>query len=72
MSLSSRVRTWWRAMRHENAVGAQVDEELRFHIESCAEDLMRGGLSREEALRRARAQLGSLAAARENARQAWL
>lgn len=71
MSLGSRMGTWWRAVRHEGAVGAQVDEELRFHIESYAEDLMRSGLSREEAMRRARAELGSLAAARENARQAW-
>lgn len=71
MSLSSRVRTWWRALRHEGAVNAQVEEELRFHIESYAEDLMRGGMSREEATRRAKAELGSLAAARENSRQAW-
>ena len=71
MSLSSRVRTWWRAMRNGRAVDAQIDDELRFHIESCAEDLMRGGVPREEAMRRAKAQLGSMAAARENARQAW-
>ncbi|HKO14068.1 MAG TPA: ABC transporter permease [Acidobacteriaceae bacterium] len=71
MSLSSRMRTWWRAVRHEYAVDAQIDHELRFHIESCAEDLMRGGVPREEAMRRAKAQLGSLAAARENSRQAW-
>src|SRR6201999_1175430 len=50
---------------------AQVDEELRFHIESYAEDLMARGVPQEEAMRRARAELGSLAAARENSRQAW-
>lgn len=71
MSVNSRVRTWWRAVRHEDVVGAQVEEELRFHIESRAEDLMRGGMSRDEALRRAKAELGSVAAARENSRQAW-
>lgn len=71
MSLSSRMRTWWQAVRHGDAVGAQVDEELRFHLQKYAEDLMRGGMSREEALRRAKAQLGSMAAARENSRQAW-
>lgn len=71
MSLSSRIWTWWRAVRHEPAVGAQVDEELQFHVESYAEDLVRGGLSREEAWRRAKAELGSLAAVRENSRQAW-
>jgi len=71
MSLSSRMGTWWRAVTRRSDVEAQVDEELRFHVESYAEDLMRAGLPREEALRRARAELGSLAAARENARQAW-
>src|SRR6185437_11346439 len=71
MSMSSRVRTWWRAVRSGRAVDAQIDDELRFHVESRAEDLMRGGVAREEALHRAKAELGSMAAARENARQAW-
>jgi predicted permease len=71
MSMPSRLSTWWRAVTRGTDVNAQVDEELRFHIESYAEDLVRLGLSREEATRRARAELGSLAAARENARQAW-
>lgn len=71
MSLRSRLRTWWRAVAHPRATAAQIDEELRFHIESYAEDLMRGGLLHEEALRRAKAELGSAAAARENSRHAW-
>ncbi len=71
MSLNSRVRTWWRAVTRGADVDAQVDEELRFHIESYAEDLMRGGMPREEAMRRAKAELGSLAARKENCRQAW-
>ena len=64
MSLRSRVRTWWRAVTRGADVDAQVDEELRFHIESYAEDLMRGGMPREQAMRRAKAELGSLAAAK--------
>ena len=71
MSLSSRFRTWWRAVTRRAEVDAQVDEELRFHIESYAEDLMHGGFSRDEAMRRAKAELGSLAAGKENCRQAW-
>jgi predicted permease len=71
MSVQSRIATWWRAVSRGSEVNAQVDEELRFHIESFAEDLMRGGLPRQEAMRRARAELGSLAAARENSRHAW-
>jgi len=71
MSVRSRVSTWWRAMFRAGDVNRQVSEELQFHIDAQAEDLMQRGVSREEALRRARAQLGSVAAARENARAAW-
>jgi predicted permease len=71
MSLSSRMRTWWRAVTRRADMDAQVDEELRFHIESHAEDLMRGGMACEEAMQRARADLGNLTATRENTRQAW-
>ena len=71
MSLRSRVRTWWRAVRRHADVDAQVDEELRFHVESYADDLVRQGVPHEEAARRAKAELGSLAATREKTRQAW-
>src|SRR5580692_4621719 len=68
MSLGSRLRTWWRGVAHGVEVNSQLDEELQFHIESYADDLVRSGLSREEAMRRARAELGSATACRENAR----
>jgi predicted permease len=71
MSAGSRMRTWWRAIVHADAVDAQLSEELRFHVESRTEELMRSGMARAKAEQRARAELGSLAAARENARQAW-
>jgi predicted permease len=71
MSLRSRWSTWWQAVTRGSDLDAQVDEELQFHIETYAEDLMRGGMLRELAMRRARAELGSLAVARENSRQAW-
>jgi predicted permease len=71
VSLRSRISTWWRAVRRGAALNQALDEELRFHIESYAEDLMRTGVPREGAMRRARAELGSVAAVRENSRQAW-
>ncbi len=64
MSLSSRMRTWARGVFRQKEVDAQVNEELRFHIESYADDLMRSGMPHAEAERRARAELGSVAAAR--------
>jgi len=35
-----------------------MDAELRFHVEEYAEDLVRSGVPREEALRRARIEFG--------------
>lgn len=71
MSVRSRVRTWWTAIFHAAELDWQMREELQFHIEAQAEAFERQGVSREEALRRARAQMGSAAAVRENARAAW-
>jgi predicted permease len=70
MNLSSRIATWWRAIAQREELDRQVREELEFHLAHHAEDLMRSGVPREEAWRRARAQLGSLAAGRENCRAA--
>ena len=71
MSLRSRVATWWRAVAKRDALDRQVEEELEFHIESYADDLIRSGVPREQAMRRARAELGSLAVGREKCRAAW-
>jgi len=71
MSARSRILTWWRAVTRSAQLEAQVEEELRSHIESYAEYLMRSGLSRHEATRRARAELRSIAARKENCRAAW-
>lgn len=71
MSLHSRIATWWKAVFRPAELDGQLTEELRFHIESYAEDLMRAGVARDEAMRRACAELGSLAATSENCRAAW-
>ncbi len=46
-----------------------MQSELEFHIESYAADLMRSGLSREEARRRARLELGSVETRKEECRE---
>lgn len=47
-----------------------MDAELRFHIEAYAEDLMRGGVRRQEALRRARLEFGGAERVKEECREA--
>jgi predicted permease len=69
MKLAARVRSWWRAATHRSRLDAEMQAELEFHIESYAEDLMRQGVAREEAFRRARVELGSLEARKEDCRE---
>jgi predicted permease len=59
------MRSWWKALLHRQRAENDVETEIRFHIESYAADLMRSGVEREEALRRAKAELGSVAAQKD-------
>jgi predicted permease len=70
MNLRSRMKTWWKAVTQPTHLRQQVRDEFEFHIETCAEDLMRNGMPRAEAMRRARAELGSIAAGSEQCRAA--
>ena len=47
-----------------------LDEEVRFHLEACTEELVRAGVPRREAARRARVQFGSIESAKDDCRQA--
>ena len=47
---------------------SELSEELEFHIEARAADLVRGGLSPEEAFRRARVELGGVEQCKESLR----
>lgn len=49
---------------------SEMDAELRFHIDSLAEDLARGGVPPQEALRRARLEFGAIERFKEEARAA--
>ncbi|MGB7170604.1 MAG: ADOP family duplicated permease [Acidobacteriaceae bacterium] len=58
MSLRTTLQCWWRAVAHRGRVAADAEKELRFHLESRAEELVRQGLAPDEAARRARLELG--------------
>ena len=66
----SRVRSWLRSMMHLSRMESEMDAELRFHVEEYAEDLVRSGVPREEALRRARIEFGGIESAKEECREA--
>src|SRR5215467_963283 len=70
MRMWSRVRSWLRAVMRRSRMEHEMDAELRFHIEAFAEDLVRNGVPRPEALRRARIEFGAVERAKEECREA--
>jgi putative ABC transport system permease protein len=57
-----------RAILRRKLVEMELDDELRFHLERQVEKYVQGGLSREEARRRARAEFGGVELAKEECR----
>jgi len=70
MTLWSRLRSWWKVTLRRARMESEMDAELRFHIEAHAEDLMRGGIPRHEAMRRARIEFGGIERIKEEGREA--
>ena len=64
--LRSFLAAWTRRDRFEDA----LDEEVRFHLEACTEELVRAGVPRQKAARRARVQFGSIQSAKDDCRGA--
>lgn len=63
----NRLRFFRRRARFDR----ELQDELQFHIEARAAELAERGVSKDEALRRARAEFGSVQLAREDSREAW-
>jgi putative ABC transport system permease protein len=65
-----RFRSMFQALTRRRDFEAGMTEELHFHIEQYADDLVRAGVSREEALRRTRIEFGGLNSVTEECREA--
>jgi putative ABC transport system permease protein len=70
MTLWSRLRSWFNATLRRSRMENEMDAELRFHIDAYADDLTRGGVAREEAMRRARIEFGGIESIKEQGREA--
>ena len=70
MTLWARFRSWLDATLRRPRLESEMDAELRFHLESYTEDLVRSGVPRQEALRRARLEFGAIERAKEECREA--
>ena len=66
----SRLRSFLTAWTHRERFEDSLDEEVRFHLEAHADDLVRSGVPRREALRRARIHFGSVEGVKDGCRQA--
>jgi putative ABC transport system permease protein len=69
MNLFAYFRSLLSTLFHRAQIDADLDEELRAHIQRYADDLERTGLPRHEAERRARIAFGSAAKAKEQCRE---
>src|SRR5580693_3353493 len=68
MTLAARLRSWLRAIGNRSRMEREMDHELRFHIESYVDDLVKQGVPREEAMRRARIEFGGTETHKEECR----
>ena len=66
-----RWRSLFRVLVRRRDFEDNMSEELRFHIEQYTDDLVRSGVSQEEAARRARIELGSVTNIKGDCRQAF-
>src|SRR5580658_5953238 len=69
MKLPLWFRSLLSALFHSKHIDAEMDEEMRLHIQNRAEDLERSGLSHGEAERRARIEFGGVERFKEEVRE---
>lgn len=60
MKLLARLRSWLKWVMKRARLENEMDAEVRFHISSYTEDLVRSGLTEEEAKRRAQIEFGGI------------
>ena len=65
MSLLRNIARGLRSLFRKEQVDRELDEELRGYLEMAAEEKMKGGMSRKDALRAVRLEQGSLEVSKE-------
>ncbi len=72
----SRFRSWLRAVRQRKRFETEMEEEIRFHLEARAADLVREGLVSQKAMRQARLEFGGVESHKDGMRSSlglrWL
>jgi predicted permease len=70
MTIFSRFRSWLQATLRRSRMESDMRDELHFHIEAYAEDLVRSGVPHQEAMRRAKLEFGAAERVKEECREA--
>src|SRR5580693_688341 len=65
MSLLRNITSGLRSLLRKEQVDRELDEELRAYREMAAEEKMKGGMTRQEALRAVRLERGNLEVSKE-------
>jgi hypothetical protein len=65
-----RVRSLFRVLTSRRDFEEGMSEELSFHMQQSIDDLVRSGMSREEAARRTRMEFGSIQSVEVECREA--
>jgi putative ABC transport system permease protein len=60
MTFWHRLRSLFHSQARRDEFASDMDTELRFHLDTFVEDLVRTGIPREEAMRRARLEFGGV------------
>jgi len=63
--------TWWNSLFRKNVRDAQLDSELRFHIEELADANIAAGMSPQEARRQAQLEFGGREQIKEELREVY-
>jgi putative ABC transport system permease protein len=69
-SVPARLRSMFRGVRRNDRLDQDMEAEFRLHMELRADDLVRGGLTPAEAVRRARLEFGSTESFKDHGREA--
>jgi predicted permease len=70
MKFAARLRSWWLSVSRRPRLEREMDSELRFHIESYCDDLVRSGMPPAEARLCAQVEFGSVEARKDECRDA--
>lgn len=70
MSFWARLRSWTSATVRSSRMEREMDDEMRFHVEAHATELMKRGVPKDQALRQARLEFGGVETAKSECRDA--